>query len=156
MQTSLTERDTQPMVRPQPVFVDPSGRRRRIVRHVTLAVAGLAGCYMLVFLAAMLGAPIPPSGLLPVPDAPARQQFPGPAQPEAGGGAPPGGPASAVPTSARVAATGNAQPATGGPAANVTVTPSVTPALERPNSNANPVPPGLTRHLDTRTRKNGE
>ena len=51
----------------KPVFVDPTGRRRRIVRRVALAACAGLLLYLAVFVAALFGAPIPPSALIPVP-----------------------------------------------------------------------------------------
>lgn len=53
--------------RDKPVFVDASGRRRRTVRRIavvsSVALAGMVG----IVVAAVLGAPVVPSALLPLP-----------------------------------------------------------------------------------------
>lgn len=56
-----------PDARNSPVFVDPSGRRRRAVR--TAAIAGAAGLlgFVGLLLAALLGAPVGPLTSLPEP-----------------------------------------------------------------------------------------
>jgi hypothetical protein len=154
MHTPLTERDTQPVTRLRPVFVDPSGRRRRVVRRVAIGLSALVACYAVVLLAAAMGAPIPRSGFLPLPDAPTHQQ-PAPATgvPQAGGGGgePSAGATRAGGPSATVGPKVSAPagpPASQPPTSGVAVTPSVTTATtaQRPNSNANPAPPGLTKH----------
>lgn len=156
MPTSVTERDTQPMARPRPVFVDPSGRRRRIVRRVALAVSALVGAYVLVLFAAALGAPIPHSGFLPLPDSPTQRQ---PAQgvPDTAGSPPPTTHQShEQPVEPRVTPSAQFTPA-GLPNTGIAVTPTATASstLQRPNSNANPAPPGLTKHSETHTHGNG-
>ncbi|MTD52876.1 hypothetical protein GKO32_02645, partial [Amycolatopsis sp. RM579] len=59
-----------------PVFVDPSGRRRKVLRRVVAGACALVGLYVAVLTAALLGAPIPSSALLPLPagNTPAPEQ----------------------------------------------------------------------------------
>jgi len=54
----------------KPVFVDPSGRRRRLVRRLAIAACALLATYTLLLCGALSGAPIPPSALLPLPGVP--------------------------------------------------------------------------------------
>jgi hypothetical protein len=54
----------------RPVFVDPSGRRRRLVRRLAIAACALLATYTLLLCGALSGAPIPPSALLPLPGMP--------------------------------------------------------------------------------------
>nr|CEL19755.1 hypothetical protein [Kibdelosporangium sp. MJ126-NF4]CTQ96980.1 hypothetical protein [Kibdelosporangium sp. MJ126-NF4] len=160
MQTSLTEQDLQDVR--QPVFVDPSGRRRRILRRIALGVCALLLCYGVVVVAALLGAPIPQSVLLPVPGGPPGQA---PVPTEWGNqGVPPG-----TPTSKRNPgpekttaprgnhATTNAPAGTSVVVPTQPVTPAVTPGstLDRPNSNAASEPPGLARHSESKNRGHG-
>lgn len=157
MHTSLTERDTQPVTRPRPVFVDPSGRRRRVVRRVAIGLSALVACYAVVLLAAAMGAPIPRSSFLPLPDMPTHQQpAPETGAPQAGGGGEPSARATRAgepsATAGPKVSSSPVPPATSG----VAVTPSVTATTpQRPNSNANPAPPGLTKHTDSHTHQNG-
>lgn len=51
----------------KPVFVDPTGRRRRIVRRIALAACAGLLLYLGLFVAALFGAPIPTAALIPVP-----------------------------------------------------------------------------------------
>jgi hypothetical protein len=76
-----------------PVFVDSSGRRRKLARRASLiAVAVLAG-YVGLLAVSFAGGPIPPNALLPVPGIPAgRQQAPSSSAPA---GAAPSGKSSA-------------------------------------------------------------
>ncbi|MBP2323287.1 hypothetical protein JOF56_003672 [Kibdelosporangium banguiense] len=165
MRTSLDQQDTQDLALP-PVFVDPSGRRRRIVRYVALGACALFVCYLIAFIAALLGAPIPRSGLIPLPAAPVQPtQWQDPVQ----NGTPPGPPASNGPaagTSERAEPSRDrGGPQTGGPAVSATAgspeTATVTPAAgsaltpERPNSNAATAPPGLTKHSESNPGRNG-
>jgi len=50
-----------------PVFVDPSGRRRRMLRAIATATAIVTAGYLALMLLAVLGAPLPPAGQLPLP-----------------------------------------------------------------------------------------
>ncbi|TVT30683.1 hypothetical protein FNH05_28930 [Amycolatopsis rhizosphaerae] len=59
--------DTIEIVPPAPVFVDPSGRRRRLFRRVAMIGIALVAGYVVVLVAALLGAPVPSSVLLPIP-----------------------------------------------------------------------------------------
>ncbi|GAB3908047.1 hypothetical protein GCM10029964_107190 [Kibdelosporangium lantanae] len=147
MQTSLTERDTQPVGRrPRPVFVDPTGRRRRVLRRVAFGLSALVACYAVVLLAATLGAPVPRYGFLPLPEPPTRTELPRTGAPPAGGGGAP------TPDATREPVTVTREPSP----SVVGVTSGVTPTgPRRPNSNANPTPPGLTKHSETHTHPNG-
>ncbi|NUT96756.1 MAG: hypothetical protein HOY78_32515 [Saccharothrix sp.] len=52
-----------------PVFVDPSGRRRRVLRVlIGVAVAGVL-VYVALLVVALSGGPVKPSSLLPIPAA---------------------------------------------------------------------------------------
>lgn len=52
-----------------PVFVDPSGRRRRVLRVlIGVAVAGVL-VYVALLIVALSGGPVKPSSLLPIPAA---------------------------------------------------------------------------------------
>lgn len=76
-----------------PIFVDSSGRRRKLARRLSLvAVAVLAG-YAGLLAVSFAGGPIPPNALLPVPGIPSgRQQAPSSSAPA---GAVPSGKSSA-------------------------------------------------------------
>ena len=84
----------------RPVFVDPSGRRRRVVRIVAVLGAVLTVGYLAIVLVAAFGGPASPAGRLPLlPDGPVAA-VPGAGTPAVvpTGGATPTGP---VPTSGR-------------------------------------------------------
>jgi hypothetical protein len=161
MQTSLNELDTQDLARP-PVFVDPSGRRRRVLRYVALGACALFVCYLITFIAALLGAPIPRSGLIPLPEPAQPTQW----QDPTGNAVAPAsdGPATGAPDRDAPSRDGRL-PQAGGPAVSSPASPSetvaVTPAAgstltpERPNSNAATAPPGLTKHSESKPGRNG-
>ncbi|MFJ8909437.1 hypothetical protein ACIRG8_14410 [Streptomyces sp. NPDC102359] len=84
---------------PDPVFVDASGRRARLLRRAGYGAAGLAAGYLSVLALSLMGAtPFAPEALLPPlpgessPTAPLRQDAEGDARPteEAGAGVEPG------------------------------------------------------------------
>ena len=50
-----------------PVFVDPSGRRRRALRVIAAATAAATAGYLALVLLAVFGAPLPPAAQLPLP-----------------------------------------------------------------------------------------
>lgn len=50
----------------QPVFVDPSGRRRRMVRIAAVAAAVAIAGYASMLLIALAGGPVSPHALLPI------------------------------------------------------------------------------------------
>ncbi|MFC8036648.1 hypothetical protein ACFUVU_28065, partial [Streptomyces griseoincarnatus] len=86
---------------PDPVFVDASGRRARLLRRAGYGAAGLAAGYLSVLALSLMGAtPFAPEALLPplpgesAPTAPLRQDAEGDARPpeEAGAGVGPGTP----------------------------------------------------------------
>jgi len=130
-----------------PVFVDPTGRRRRIVRRVALAACAGVLLYLAVFVAALFGAPIPTSALIPVPgfvpvQVPATSvPPPSSEEPARANGAPTVTASREVPASApdrSPSATKSAPP----PAATTT---SAAPTSEHRNSRAPTAPPGQTR-----------
>ncbi|MET8894525.1 hypothetical protein [Streptomyces albogriseolus] len=86
---------------PDPVFVDASGRRARLLRRAGYGAAGLAAGYLSVLALSLMGAtPFAPEALLPPlpgessPTAPQRQDAEGDARPpeEAGAAVGPGSP----------------------------------------------------------------
>lgn len=132
----------------RPVFVDPSGRRRSIIRRVAIGVCVAVGCYGILLAAALFGAPTLPAALVPVPrpepqvttEVPATTaEKPAPAKP------------SEPETSESDRDTSTTRPP-GTPATGLSGTtsqqPSVTsapPGTDRRNSRAPDVPPGQTR-----------
>jgi hypothetical protein len=50
-----------------PVFVDPSGRRRRVLRIATAGAAVVIVGYLVLVLLTVFGAPLPPAAQLPLP-----------------------------------------------------------------------------------------
>jgi hypothetical protein len=157
MPTSPNELDTQDLARP-PVFVDPSGRRRRVLRYVALGACALFVCYLITFIAALLGAPVPRSGLIPLPEPAQPTQW----QDPTGNAVPP--PLDGPPD--RDGPSRDAGlPQAGGPVGSSPASPSetvaVTPAAgstllpERPNTNAATAPPGLTKHGESKPGRNG-
>jgi hypothetical protein len=61
---------TRALVASRPVFVDPSGRRRRVLRLLAIVTSGLVVGYGLLLATAMLGGSPLPTALLPHPAAP--------------------------------------------------------------------------------------
>jgi cytoskeletal protein RodZ len=129
----------------RPVFVDPSGRRRRIVRRLAIAGCTLLATYAVLLCAALSGAPIPPSALLPLPGTPATTESTTTTdlQPAAATSTT-GRPNRATTTSSTTRPTLTAQPVTG-----PTVT--TTSTTGNRNSHAPTTPPGRTKHTDTTT-----
>ncbi len=139
--------DTVEIPREKPVFVDPSGRRRRIVRRVSIAACALVSGYAVLLVASLLGAPIPASVLLPVPAAPSAS----PAPPPQGGPsvaddttAPRGtDPSSQAQTQTEGTDQGTTAPVPQAPAVTTTAAPQPPSSPGEPrNSRARPDPPG--------------
>jgi cytoskeletal protein RodZ len=53
----------------RPVFVDPSGRRRKVLRIAIGTVAVGVVAYLVLLVVALAGGPVKPSTLLPIPEA---------------------------------------------------------------------------------------
>jgi len=53
----------------RPVFVDPSGRRRKVLRIAIGTVAAGVAAYLLLLVIALAGGPVNPTTLLPIPEA---------------------------------------------------------------------------------------
>jgi len=53
----------------RPVFVDPSGRRRKVMRIAMGAVAVGVLAYLVLLVVALAGGPVNPTTLLPIPEA---------------------------------------------------------------------------------------
>jgi cytoskeletal protein RodZ len=53
----------------RPVFVDPSGRRRKVMRIVIGTAAVGAVAYLVLLVVALAGGPVNPTSLLPIPKA---------------------------------------------------------------------------------------
>lgn len=60
-----------PEPEPAPVFVDASGRRRRVIRRTAIGLLGLACAYGVLVAVSLLGGPLPPGAILPIPGEPA-------------------------------------------------------------------------------------
>ncbi|WP_244210728.1 hypothetical protein [Amycolatopsis kentuckyensis] len=131
-----------------PVFVDPTGRRRRIVRRVALAACAGVLLYLAVFVAALFGAPIPTSALIPVPgfvpvQVPATSTPPPISEEPARAN---GAPTVTTPSREVPASTPDRSPsaATTAPPTAATTT-TAAPTSEHRNSRAPTTPPGQTR-----------
>lgn len=134
-----------------PVFVDPTGRRRRIVRRVALAACAGVLLYLAVFVAALFGAPIPTSALIPVPGfVPAQvpaTSVPPPSseEPARANGLPTvTKPSREVPAAAPDRAPSTTTTAPPPPSDSATTT-TAAPTSEHRNSRAPSTPPGQTR-----------
>lgn len=53
----------------RPVFVDPSGRRRKVLRIAIGTVAAGVVAYLVLLVVALAGGPVKPATLLPIPEA---------------------------------------------------------------------------------------
>ncbi|GGU82471.1 hypothetical protein GCM10010178_86200 [Lentzea flava] len=53
----------------RPVFVDPSGRRRKVMRIAIGTVAAGVVAYLVLLVVALAGGPVKPATLLPIPEA---------------------------------------------------------------------------------------
>ncbi|QUQ65836.1 hypothetical protein [Kutzneria sp. CA-103260] len=136
----------------RPVFVDPSGRRRRFLRRLAIAVCALFAAYVVLLCAALSGAPIPPSALLPLPGAPTSVEPTAiDQQPEQSGV-----PTLATTSASHVGRTSHTA-ATTATVAQPTLTsqlsagPTVTTTTGNRNSHAPSTPPGRVRRTDTTT-----
>lgn len=125
-----------------PVFVDNTGRRRRRIRRAAFTLAIGACGYGVVVVISLLGGPVPPNVLLPLPgsaNGPASARAAASATPHAttpaGGGSQATGPGSGT-------ATGTSRP--GAPVASPTpATAPVSSAAASPSVAASHIPPGL-------------
>ncbi|MFI5559909.1 hypothetical protein [Amycolatopsis japonica] len=134
------------------MFVDPSGRRRTVVRRIAVGACAVVVGYGILLTAALFGAPTLPSALIPAP----------PPAPSATTGAPSETTSSGPrPTSSRPGSTDS--PATGrapvdtsagrtppvNPVPTGATPPGLTstssPGIDRRNSRAPDVPPGQTK-----------
>ncbi|WP_152546783.1 hypothetical protein [Amycolatopsis orientalis] len=136
----------------RPVFVDPSGRRRTLVRRIAIGVCAAVACYGILLVAALFGAPTLPAALVPLP-VPAPRVTSEPPAPTSSGPRP----TASRPESSEAPATENetshtsARPAPAGTTVSPGTTPpgsaatSSPPGADRRNSRAPDLPPGQTR-----------
>lgn len=150
--------DTMPPTPDKPIFLDPTQRRRRVVRLVALAACTAVAGYGALLAAALLGVPVSPHALLPLsgdtpPAATAPPSTADSAQPPAPTktGAVAANPTAAPP--ARPGATAAAPRPVIAPAPPVAATPAPTsappvapPPTTARNSHAPTSPPGWTKH----------
>ncbi|MEU2446114.1 hypothetical protein ABZ588_21670 [Streptomyces althioticus] len=137
---------------PDPVFVDASGRRARLLRQAGYGAAGLAAGYLGVLALSLMGAtPFAPEALLPPlpgessPTAPQRQDAEGDARPseEAGAGVGPGTPLIPLVVGADPAGSLLQPPGAGpGSVAGVPVEPPDAGGVEVTDGSAPPEEPG--------------
>lgn len=114
----------------RPVFVDPSGRRRRILRVVAALGATLTVGYLALIIAAAVGGPDSPAARLPVlPDRPVAA-VPGPLPP-----------APAMPTGTAASNSRPAPATAGGAATSPTAPTAVTTSELRGRSPSKPSEP---------------
>ena len=130
----------------RPVFVDPSGRRRRVARRIAIGVCAVLAVYVILLCAALSGAPIPPSALLPLPADTVTSTTSDAPNPQVTGSTTtrraPGVTTSASPSLNRTT--------TSAPAV-VTTTAATTTSVGNRNSHAPTTPPGHAKHTDTTT-----
>jgi hypothetical protein len=130
-----------------PVFVDPTGRRRRILRRVALAACAGVLLYLAVFVAALFGAPIPTAALIPVPGF-VPVQVPATSVPPPVGEEPAranGAPAPTTSSREAPASVPGRSPSVTTTAPPPAATTTAPPTTERRNSRAPTTPPGQTR-----------
>lgn len=118
------------------VFVDASGRRRRLIRRAALCVSALAGGYGVLVVLSLLGGPVPPNVLLPVPGGPGA-----PSPGHAATGAPVAGAGSAAAKRGPGSGTAQPLPAVGLPAVPSQSATSTAPAVAAPSAS-----PSATGH----------
>ena len=133
----------------RPVFVDPSGRRRRDARRIAIGVCAVLAVYVILLCAALSGAPIPPSALLPLPaDTPTSttaETATDSQNPQVTG---------STTTSKGPGVTTSASPSlnrTTTSAPMVVTTTVTTSSVGNRNSHAPTTPPGHAKHTDTTT-----
>jgi len=123
-----------------PVFVDASGRRRRTVRRIAVALTSAIVAAVGILVVILLGAPIVPTALLPAPQVNATTPATdNPAAPPAVAAAP----NPSAPRHPRQTRTTTANPTTTATAVPVTTSQAVKPGHGRPTSL--PTPPGHSR-----------
>lgn len=147
-----------------PIFVDATGRRRKVARRVSLAVVAVLAGYAGLLAVSFAGGPIPPKALLPVPGIPsgkaqtpvssvnAAPSAPGKTaghaagQSSAGGTDQRGGTRGTKPGGSP----GQSAPSEPSPTAASSVAPpsptGTTTGTTSGNTRGNPTPPGHTRH----------
>lgn len=131
------------------VFVDPSGRRRSIIRRVAIGVCVAVACYGILLAAALFGAPTLPAALVPRPAPEPQVTVENPATTADKAPVKPSGPESSG-TDRETSATSErpAQTSAAGPPGTTPQQPSVTSvpsSTDRRNSRAPDVPPGQTK-----------
>lgn len=146
-QVDLADDDVADPASEPPVFVDATGRRRKIFRRVALGGGILTIGYVVVLVAALLGAPVPSPLLVPI-----TQLGPGPAgvattpagvpEESTTTGAPPAPDTGSATTSAPVPAAGSSVATTA--AGPVTTTAKPVPGVDHRNTHAPETPPGKT------------
>jgi hypothetical protein len=142
-----SRRETQPAAEAEPVFVDASGRRRKLLRRASLiAVVAVSG-YAVVLGLSFLGGPLPPNALLPIGGGPGSSAAGAPTGPGSTGST-----RSAAPTNAATGGTvPGAAPSATNPAASL-VKPSPSPsASSSPTGHKPTAPPGQTGKSATAT-----
>lgn len=129
----------------RPVFVDASGRRRRTVRRVAVALTSAIAAAVGILVVILLGAPIVPTALLPVPQVdtttPATDNPAAP--PVVNRAANPATPRRIGQTHTTTANPTNTGATTGSTTVPVTTSQAVKPEHGRPTSL--PTPPGHSR-----------
>lgn len=138
-----TDAATRPVA--SPVFVDATGRRRRRIRRAAFGLGIAAGSYCAVVVVSLLGGPVPPNVLLPLPgvhNGPASAKTATSATPNAAGTRTANRNAAAGPTSGAAAAAPGSVPAAS-PTAATAPTTAAASAVASPSASASRVPPGL-------------
>jgi hypothetical protein len=169
------EPEPEPAPKPEPtgpIFVDASGRRRKLARRASLAAVAVLAGYVGMLAVSFAGGPIPPNALLPVPGIPSgKPQLPASSAPagtasasasaksSTAAGRPAAG-ASDHRTGARSTTPGGApgQSVSSGPASTMSASSASSPVPPTPTGTSvattptaghgNPSAPGRTRRTD--------